>query len=74
VTLPTLGGFLQSNNTVTLMLGAAVSVNSNGDSRDFYHRNNSGNEPTLAFTVPEPTTLLLLLLGSIGLVGRRRRN
>lgn len=78
VTLDTLGDFIQSDNTVTLMLAGNAGLHSNADSRRFFDRQDSdvgGNDyrPTLDFSViPEPGTLGLLLLGGTGLLRRRR--
>jgi len=72
VVIATLNDFLQSDNTVTLMIAGVEQVG-NAVDQEFFNSSDTGNEPTLEFAViPEPSSFALLGLGGLTLLRRRR--
>ncbi|MDF3130298.1 DNRLRE domain-containing protein [Kiritimatiellaeota bacterium B1221] len=71
ITIPTLGDYVQTDNTVTMMISWSDTTQ-----YGFASKENSTvtYRPTLEFSqIPEPGSLVLMLIGACGLVFLRRR-
>jgi hypothetical protein len=71
VTIPTLGDFVQADNTVTLMISWSDTTQYGFGSKE---NTTEAYRPTLQVSqIPEPASLALLLIGLAGVLYCRRR-
>ncbi|WFB35404.1 DNRLRE domain-containing protein [Kiritimatiellota bacterium B12222] len=71
ITIPTLGDYVQADNTLTLMISWSDTVEYGFGSKE---NSTEAYRPTLEFaTIPEPGSVVLMLIGAAGLLIFRRR-